>query len=54
MESPGVFHLEGNPELQETAGEASRCSRTPAHPEKQMEYELYFYFLSTLVLSEDF
>lgn len=34
MESPGGFHLEGNPEQQETACEVSRCSRTPAHPEK--------------------
>lgn len=34
MESPGVFHLEGNPGQRETVDEVSRCNQTPAHPEK--------------------
>lgn len=34
MENPRVLRLEGNPEQQETDDEVSRCSQTPAHPEK--------------------
>ena len=33
-ESPAGSHLAVNPRQQETVGEASRCSRTPAHPER--------------------
>lgn len=32
MESHAIFHLGVNPKRQETAGEGSRCSQTPAHP----------------------
>lgn len=35
MESLAIFHREVNPRRQETAGEVSRCSRTPAHPGKK-------------------
>lgn len=34
MENPGAFHLEENPEQQETYDEVSQCNQTPAHPEK--------------------
>lgn len=39
MESPAVFHRGGNPRRQETAGEASRCSQTPAHPGKNKRWQ---------------
>lgn len=36
MESPPIFHHGVNPRRQETAGEESQCSQTPAHPGKRM------------------
>lgn len=39
-ESHAVFHRGVNPRRQETAGEASRCSRTPAHPGKNQRWQL--------------
>lgn len=35
-ESLAFFHLEVNPRRRETAGEASQCSQTPAHPERKV------------------
>lgn len=45
--SPAVSHLAVNPRQQETVGEASRCSRTPAHPDRDRKFVARFVFFGS-------
>lgn len=44
-ESPAGSHLAGNPRQLESDGEASRCSRTPARPDRHRKLVARFVFI---------